>query len=106
MTQETEGRSPDRIVCAAIKAPGGLVYAGPRHAHCMWTVNAINRAIPPEKFTKKQSFDGWIEGFLTQHNEFKTRAEAWVIANEQNQIVERVGGDTRGGGCLYSENLY
>ncbi len=46
------------------------------------------------------------QGFIDQRGEFLTRREAWAVAEAAGQIVRRVGGDTIGGGNLFSENLY
>ncbi|EQA7786777.1 hypothetical protein ACX818_001371 [Acinetobacter baumannii] len=48
-----------------------------------------------------------VQGFITNKYRFVTREEAWIIAEQQNQILCRVGGDMKDGvGRLYSENLY
>lgn len=52
---------------------------------------------------------GWTDseqGFVNSRGQFLTRQEAWVVANDADQIVRRVGGDTMQGGTLFSENLY
>ena len=46
------------------------------------------------------------EGFIDQYGAWMTRREAWQVAMDARQIVQRVGGDSADGGTLYSENLY
>lgn len=46
------------------------------------------------------------QGFIDQYGKFHTRTEAWKIADENGQIINRCGGDTANGGTLFSENLY
>jgi hypothetical protein len=46
---------------------------------------------------------GHQQGFVDKSGTFKTREEAWSIAEAANQIIRRVGGDN---GKLFSENLY
>lgn len=46
------------------------------------------------------------QGFVDEKGNFLTRQEAWKVAEANNQIVNRCGGDTSNGGTLYSENLW
>lgn len=100
--------SKPRIVCAANRCEvTGRLLIGARH----WDSHMRNQY---EIITNVAN--GWAEndyhigmedqGFIDQHGNFYTREEAWKIAEENNQIIRRVGGDTRNGGTLYSENLY
>ena len=50
--------------------------------------------------------EGSEQGFIDSWGVFYNRQDAWKIAEENNQIIRRVGGDTKDGGTLYSENLY
>lgn len=91
-----------RIVCAANKfyLPNNevLIVCSPRHYDMTMhqTLNAIDDRTRWDSYKEEQ-------GFVDQFGTFHTREEAWVIANEANQIIRRVGGDN---GRLYSENLY
>lgn len=83
-----------RIVCAAIRNSNGLIICGPRH---------FDRIMHAQI---KNSEDDWgkaDQGFVDQFGNYLTREEAWIIAEKNNQIIRRVGGD---GVRLYSENLY
>lgn len=93
----------NRIVCSANYHPGYPVIMGARHwdqaMHRQY--ESLLRAIPdlPEGHH-------FAQGFIDKFGEWKTREEAWVIAEAAGQIVRRVGGDESNGGRLYSENLY
>ncbi len=95
-----------RIVCAANKytfnmedgTTKELVICGVRHYDQLMH-NQI-KAIDPELWSKKVSE---VQGFVNNKFEFLTREEAWVIAEAENQIARRCGGD---GVKLFSENLY
>jgi hypothetical protein len=43
-----------------------------------------------------------MQGFVDNKGNFLTRKEALLIAEKENQIIRRCGGDVE----LYSENLY
>ncbi len=101
----------NRIVCAANRHPDlEIPLLGPRHwsdtmrqqyDHIEGLMNSDSRfsgSMPPH-----HEFE---EGFIDKFGNFKTRQEAWVIAEAAGQIIRRVGGDQRDGGTLYSENLY
>lgn len=119
---------PERILCAAIwydiepdeyfsairyeyKGKIGLVISGHRHGHCMYIFSTIIGHLRPDlKFVGEGDNTEYFkitghhhnQGFLTSHNRFVDRTEAWSIAERENQIVRKLGSD----GCLYSENLY
>ena len=82
-----------RIVCAAMRKEGYII-CGARH------FDSIMRAAI-KKFNDKPA--GWEQGFIDQFGVFLTREEAFVIAEANGQIRQRVGGDN---GRLFSENLY
>ena len=94
-----EIKVPQRIVCAANRhVESGRIVLGLRHYDSF--MHAQIADITPE-------WKGKVEqGFVDQFGKFLTRKEAWVVASTQNQIVRRVGGDTKDGGTLWSENLY
>lgn len=89
------------IACAAIRR-GDVIICGPRHGWCL-----NRRPSPTEK---------WECGFLDQHGNFLTRAEAWKVADMAGQIrcptgFERHHDNVRPAGIgdeglLFSENLY
>lgn len=86
--------SKPRIVCAANKLASGLIVCGARHHDKV--MNAQIKAA-------NETFVNEIQGFIDQHGVFYTRQEAWVIAEKNDQIIRRCGGDD---GKLFSENLY
>lgn len=84
-----------RIVCAANrKRFTGEVVLGIRHWDA-WMTKALD--------TEGDPVD---QGFIDNHGQFLNRVDAWKVAEAANQIIRRVGGDTKDGGTLYSENLY
>lgn len=87
-----------RIVCAANKTIfTGEVIIGIRHYDSFMHI----------QYETRPSLGNKVEqGFIDNKGNFLTRTEAWVIANDANQIIRRVGGDDANGGTLYSENLY
>lgn len=101
----------NRIVCAANRHPDlAIPLLGPRHwsdamraqyDHIEGLMNSDSRfsgSMPPH-----HEFE---EGFIDKFGNFKTRQEAWIIAEAAGQIIRRVGGDHRDGGTLYTENIY
>jgi hypothetical protein len=80
---------PERIICVAIRFDG-KVYCGYRHAN-------IYNQFP---FTYPDSEEGFI---TTDNGRFVRREEAWDIADEANQIINKGEGID---GLLFSENLY
>ncbi len=92
-----EIKKPDPwIVCAANKhKKSHLIICGARHWDSLMRgqVEAMG----------KYDYNDWDTGFVDQFGEYYDREEAWVVAERNNQIVRRVGGDN---GYLYSENLY
>jgi hypothetical protein len=88
--------TPRRIVCAANRhRESGLILCGARHWDKVMRAQANAIGISPR--------DGWQQGFIDQFGDFLTREEAWVVAEKENQIRRRCGGD---GERLYSENVY
>jgi hypothetical protein len=88
-----------RVVCAACKLEDGTLVLGARHMD-----QQMNRA-------KESSGKQWMhskdaQGFIDQRCVYMTRQEAWKVAKAAGQILYRCGGDTIGGGYLFSENLY
>jgi len=100
---EPLGFTTEFIVCAANKI-GNRVYPGYRHADCEELQSQC------EEHTSKEAMQMYTEdrkhqGFLTSHNRWVDRKEAWVIANMNGQI--RFGPPPVGKGReLISEHLY
>lgn len=90
-----------RIVCAANKLPDGTLIIGVRH----WDPLMRQQADALNWWHHRSDAE---QGFIDQYRNFYTREEAWLIVEEQRQILYRVGADmSRDGiGCLFSENLY
>lgn len=103
-----EKKAVPRIVCAAnrITIQVGeeqkqFVVAGARHHDCV--MNPIIIALvggDRDKILEKE------QGFIDQFGQYHTRHEAWAIAEANNQIVRRCGGDGADKFGLFSENLY
>lgn len=86
-----------RIVCAALHNEY-VTIMGIRH-YDLFMRNQI-RSI------REDHLKDFVQGFVDQFAKFYTRQEAWIVAKKECQILRRVGGDTKDGGTLYSENLY
>lgn len=92
-----------RIICSAIRfSPTTdddpeIVVCGVRHYDMLMNnqLNLLPRVVGVE-----------TQGFVDNFGQFLTRTEAWIVADEADQIVHRCGGDCANGGTLYSENLY
>jgi hypothetical protein len=82
-----------KIAHAAIKKDG-IVYVGKRHHNCIRTMADCGLSLPVTK--------GAIQGFVTDEGAFVDRKEAFVIASNANQIIEKHGGKDE----LYSEDIY
>lgn len=105
--------SKPRIVCAANRCKlTQQMLIGARHwdhaMRCQYRIIELRENLLDSLGEPiiKYNIATETQGFIDQHNRFYTREEAWKIAEENNQIICRVGGDTRNGGTLYSENLY
>jgi hypothetical protein len=82
----------ERIICAAVKCYEE-VYCGYRHANIYNQFPILSLACPDSD-----------EGFITTDNgRFVTRQEAWIIADNAGQIINKGEGID---GVLFSENLY
>lgn len=100
MTTQLENykKANQRVVAAAIKNADGDVIVGARHFDML-----MHKQLAKTTGVWKEAEHPIIQGFIDQFGEFLTREEAWVIAQRNNQIIRRVGGDDP---KLYSENLY
>lgn len=84
-----------RVVCAAIRNSSGQVICSARHFDRLMHAQIAEQVHGGWKFAE--------QGFIDQHGEFLTRAQALAIAEEAGQIIRRLGGDQQE---LFSENLY
>ncbi len=84
------------IVCAAIRHKHfDEIICGPRH---------YDRTMSQQ--IQRSVIKGWVDaeqGFVDQYGVFLTREDAREIAEKNNQIIRRCGGDSD---KLFSENLY
>jgi hypothetical protein len=53
---------------------------------------------------ESETYHGWDQGFVDQFGQFLTRKEAWIVAEEQDQIRRLCYANQKG--YLFSENLY
>ena len=82
------------IVCAANKhIETGTIFCGARHFD-----NLMRGQIKAANYP----FTGYEQGFVDQFGRFYNREEAWIIAETNGQIKNKVSTE----GTLYSENLW
>lgn len=89
-----------RVVCSALRHQDGRIICSARHFDKL-----MHRQIAMDDGIKN-GWRGAEQGFIDQFGVFMTRTEAWTVAFVAGQIRRRVGGDTKDGGSLFSENLY
>ena len=77
----------------------GLVIAGRRHSDCYTTLMSLAGD------DKKELVDREGQGFITSHNRFVGRKEAFQIAKKNNQIWHKLHDDVDEN-ILISEDLY
>jgi hypothetical protein len=93
-----------RIVCAAnqytTEEGETFLLIGARH----WDNHMRKQAAIIEKCRGVKIHNGTneVQGFIDQFGSFYNRKLAWLIAENEGQIIRGVGSD----GKLYSENLY
>lgn len=85
------------IVCSAAMSPAGKVVCSIRHGD-----EHFYNQVDNGKGVKH--YHDWVQGFVTNTGAFVTREEAWVIAERQGQIRNKLPCDSSKE--LYSENLY
>lgn len=90
MTNE-DCRTPEKILCAAIKYSGGVIL-GPNHANCLFMLAEI-RGTHASRADDEQ-------GFVTTTNRFVDRKEAYDIAEREGQLTGKNPSRQR---ILYSE---
>lgn len=95
MTKETvPKRSPQRVVCAALRHEEGAIICGPRHFD-----DTMRAQISAQGGDWRRA----DQGFVDQFGKFLTREEAYEIAVKNGQHRHGEGADGR---MLYSEDLY
>lgn len=88
------------IICAAIKDTStGQVFYGPRHGDIYEMMRC---------FGYKATSDFLVEGFVDNRNNFYTRHEAFMLAQQIDQLPETVleYKKNHSENELYSEDLY
>ena len=83
------------VVCAACINSEGKVFPSVRHGDKL-----IYNVMDEEEVIRFH----WVQGFVTNRFSFITREEAWIIAERQGQIRNKLPCDSAK--RLYSENLY
>jgi len=92
-----------RVVCAAIRAADGELLLGIRH-YSDDMHRQITQRRDGEKFLHRLDED---QGFVDQHGVFMSREQAFDVACESGQPIDRVRcGVGLNGPKLYSEGLY
>jgi len=99
------------IVCSAIKLNTDLIITGARHFDTIMrnTIKEIlkNKNLKLYNDNPSKMFTYCVrnceQGFIDQFGNFYNRYDAYIIAEKNNQIKRRVGGDFK---KLFSENLY
>lgn len=69
------------IICSAVKYKNHIIH-GRRHSDAYETLKAFLPKSEYETITR----DNTIAGFVDQYGDFYTRSEAYIIADEANQI--------------------
>ena len=87
------------VLCAAMLYKG-IVIPGRRHNDCYELLESLLGEVKAEDIPKRDN-----QGFLTSHNRYVNREEAFRIAKENNQIWHDVFKNDKEG-SLVSEDLY
>lgn len=120
---------PEKIICAAIwydfydekltnqtysnselDNKQGIIITGLRHNNCMDTFDSLINLLRPDLSLKNNQEEYYritcynkYQDFLTSHNRYVSREEAYKIAKEQKQLINTIGTIKN---RLLSENLY
>ena len=95
--------APQRVICAAIRAPDGDLLIGLRH-YSRDMHSQIEARRDGEKFKHRLDRD---QGFIDQRGHFLSREEAYKVAAAAGQILyPDACGEGLDGPKLYSEGLY
>jgi hypothetical protein len=93
---------PEYILCAALHYKG-MIIAGHRHSDCYKVIENLYKIFTADAIPLTGLPDRESQGFLTSHNRYVNRVEAWKIAKVNDQIVyDKDSSDE----YLISENLY
>jgi hypothetical protein len=96
-------RKQQRVVCAAIRAADGELLLGIRH-YSPDMQRQIQQRVDGNKFMHRLDED---QGFVDQFGNWLNRHQAWIVADEADQIKDRTYiGKSLDGPKLYSEALY
>jgi len=85
----------------------GFVVVGRRHHNCYATLSALSKSIKLESTVKLliDKADRDRQGFITNLNRYVSRAEAFIIAKLEGQIIHKMF-DKDETGILTSEDLW
>lgn len=84
------------IVAAACRTQDGLIFVGARHWDTLMRAQAAAANFSPADNPRCD------QGFIDNNRDFHTRQQAYVIAEQNDQIKQTTGS----AGTLYSEDLY
>ena len=87
------------ILCASIKW-GNTIISAHRHVDCYKILDSLVKNILESAYPGRDK-----QGFLTSHNRFVDRKEAFKIAKDNNQIYHKFHGNMEEGE-LTNEDLY
>jgi hypothetical protein len=93
---------PEHILCAALVYKG-IIIAGHRHSDCYAVIRNLYKVFTHDPIELTGLPERKDQGFLTSHNRYVSRAEAWEIAKANDQIAF---GKDSSDDFLISENLY
>ena len=97
-----ENKTSERILCAALNYKG-IIIAGHRHSDCYAVIENLYKMFTTDTIGLTSLPKREHQGFLTSHNRYVSRAEAWEIAKANDQIAF---GKDSSDDFLISENLY
>jgi hypothetical protein len=93
---------PEHILCAALLYRG-MIIAGHRHSDCYKVIENLHKMFVNPEIPLTGLPEREHQGFLTSHNRYVNRKEAWEIAKANDQIAF---GKDSSDDFLISENLY
>jgi hypothetical protein len=80
-----------------------MIIAGHRHSDCYKVIENLYKIFTADTIPISGLPEREHQGFLTSHNRYVSRAEAWKIAKANDQIAL---GKESSDDFLISENLY
>jgi hypothetical protein len=90
------------ILCSALMYRG-MIIAGHRHSDCYAVITNLYKMFTADTIPITGLPERKDQGFLTSHNRYVSRVEAWEIAKANDQIAF---GKDSSDDFLISENLY